>query len=400
MKRAIFLAIMLMSLILGSSANLKVERIILKNGNQYEGYISSQYIGNEIMFHAIHTKVTITIKKDSVFTPLKKTEENLDQAWVLWANENNKFVTENGKKHLPLYRITEKGKKDLTVFITEESIEKNNKTITYESCDPVSVSIKYNDINLIETFERPANAVTGTTDVITLNNGTTLNGQIVCKKPGKQLSILLDNGTKKNIPFEDVKSTERIKLCESYSLIEQTDFIDVVVSKLDDSRTEGVIVENNGTQLVVETRNGMKKTYNIDIINRLERVENHERIKDIALSNISQGQIAINGTKVNPMNAMSLPFSIKNAQPVNIHLVDNQLCIDVNTDDNMGRLKLFRTVSDKNKIEYKEIVKNEIEPIRAISIGNIIRRYYSDVTTGSHGIYLPTSNKIVVFHVY
>ena len=79
-----------------------IEQIYMKSGSVVEGYIAEQKPGKHITFQT--TKATIVVNSDSLQNRMieRVPLESLSKEWKDWAEQNNKFIENEGRKQLEL----------------------------------------------------------------------------------------------------------------------------------------------------------------------------------------------------------------------------------------------------------------------------------------------------------
>ena len=100
---------LIIMILLGISVNTfaqNVEQIYMKSGSVVEGYIAEQKPGKHITFQT--TKATIVVNSDSLQNRIieRVPLETLSKEWREWAEQNNKYIENDGKKQLELTILT------------------------------------------------------------------------------------------------------------------------------------------------------------------------------------------------------------------------------------------------------------------------------------------------------
>jgi hypothetical protein len=89
--QSLILCFLLLGLFVGPVAAESFERVTLKNGSYYEGFIKTQYPGEKFIVSA--DEAHITVSTDSVtFTMEDVKLSRLSKAWKKWADENPDLI--------------------------------------------------------------------------------------------------------------------------------------------------------------------------------------------------------------------------------------------------------------------------------------------------------------------
>ena len=118
-KRIFYLFIVVFTTLI---ANIKtsaqnVEQIYMKSGSVVEGYIAEQKPGKHITFQT--TKATIVVNSDSLQNRIieRVPLESLSNEWKDWAEQNNKYIENEGRKQLELTTLEFKNSVFPKVFL-------------------------------------------------------------------------------------------------------------------------------------------------------------------------------------------------------------------------------------------------------------------------------------------
>ena len=97
-----------------------IEQIYMKSGSVVEGYIAEQKPGKHITFQT--TKATIVVNSDSLQNRIieRVPLESLSNEWKDWAEQNNKYIENEGRKQLELTTLEFKNSVFSKVFLLEK----------------------------------------------------------------------------------------------------------------------------------------------------------------------------------------------------------------------------------------------------------------------------------------
>lgn len=394
MKRNLFLTILLLLCVV--SVATARERITLKNGNVYEGYVSKSYVNGKIFFRAEKSVVNISdLSKINISINTYSLDE-LDSKWSEWVEANQIYLTvSNGKKSLNLSNIV--GDKNICdVFI----LEQGENFLKYISFTEELVIFEGSEISSIESSPRSCLSLSGVNTEIQIKDSLAFTGEIVCKTADAIKLLTIDRSIKV-LPYEKISKISKYRVNEHLPIIKQVPKLDFILLKNSNSVTGVITLETFDKNkemeyLLVETGVGehihIKKS-DIDYIEKLDN-KDYVDIKDveicpgemlicnslcdtIPLSYIND-YFVINDT----INPLSIDYDEFGAR-VNIILKD-----DASADSfkllEVGRKSIETTVKRKKIVvqellafTYKDIVENSIkESDSFLSVnGNIHKTY-------------------------
>ena len=217
-----------------------VQTLVLKNGSEMDGYISAQRPGVDFTFAASRAIVYVdpTTIKDIKDHNIIITE--LSEEWKTWAENNDAFVGIGDNRVLKLSDIE---KTDGSMISGVRVLERGGR-VKYMEIAPKAYSLKWDDISLVKSQKRLRAQLTGMDRRYKLDDGREFVGQYAEEIPGKTVCLYSDNGYVEVIPLNKVVKEMRVKINPNQTLLEQNEYVDIVVSK-DGSISRGVIIERN-----------------------------------------------------------------------------------------------------------------------------------------------------------
>ena len=387
------------------------ETVLLKNGSVLEGYISRQRPGESFSFMA---------EKAILFMPMKEVKDiitrevpvnELPPVWYKWA-ENNSAINER-KQTFTFSDITTLNHVTFSVRLLEKG-----EIIKYLDLSPHTFTLNWDTIQLVKKERRDKLALSGTNDVLLLNNGQTLEGQIVEQIPGKSLKLIKQDGLVEVIDLLNVSKMSITKMNSDQSLFEQYPTIDIL--HLDDnSELKGLIVERNlgekedDCYLVVETEKGTRHTVKTNKvkeyykeINTLYKPETDILIKEGDF--LINRQHAVKSSVIEEKKMLSLStdttniFLHKDSLPKGI-IIETYLPGITSKDITLVKINSYR-INSKNVrkgFTYESMVKNSIAATEIKTSANKTTRiiYPSISTPGLYALYLQEKKEAYLFYV-
>ena len=410
MKRNIFSIILLLLCTHIAMAMPIEQRITLKNGNVYEGYVYKSYVNGKIYFNAEKSIVNISDISKINITVNSRSLDELNDKWAKWAEENPMYVTvSNGKRSINFSNIVG-NENAYNVFI----LERGEKSLKYLSFKNEAIVFDNSQISTVETFPRSYLDLSGVNVEVQIKDSIALKGEIVCKTD-KAVKLLTPSRLVEIIPFEKISKISKYRVNENLSIIQQVPRLDLIVLKNATSVTGLITLETynkNKEQeyLLVETKAGEHIHVKKSEVDYVEKTENSDfvNIKDVE---INDGDILICGNLCDTIplelkddlfiiNDTLVPMEIDYAEfnhQVNVIMKQNDSA------DNFKLLKVSKKTIEKIKLwktevfeacafTYKDIVEKSVKEDGAfISVnGNVHKRY--KLETGSYVLF-NTQNK-------
>ena len=403
--------------------------VVLKDGTELTGFISSQRPGENFTFSTSKAVVMLPSKNVKSIVDNDVNISALSPEWQKWAEENEAYkntsnnrtlllsdiITDNGT--ISQVRILEKGAK-----VRYLELSTNIYPLSWDTLE-LSTNIyplSWDTIKVVKAEKRPKLLLSGINRRYKLASGMEYEGQYIEEVPGKTMSLLRDNGVIEVFNTEEVLKDNRIKINPNQSLLEQSDLIDIVQMK-NGTNHKGVIFERNYSDsndtkndyLLIQLENGTTMSLNLaDIVEyRKEKNPNYVPVTDIELT---EDEAAINrniGTLIQTEEVSGIVTV--NTDSLNITVPSNTP--NITAEFNMSytkaqQLKLIRVRKYQDKkgkktyygFTYEEMVKNAIIP-QAVetSVNGISKLKYTlpNSNQGVYGIYDSATNKIIIFRI-
>ena len=234
-----------------------IEQIYMKSGSVIEGYIAEQKPGKHITFQT--AKATIVVNSDSLQSRIiteKIPFEALSAEWQAWAEQNKKYIEDDGQKLLELATLEFRN----TVYSKVYVLEKGS-LIKFIDLAPNKYTFKWSDMYRTVKKKRPENLFSGLKEILVLSDGSQVEGQIIEQYPGKDLKIETDNEEILVFKISDVKRIITEKINEKLDLWVQIPLLDKIQVKGEESELVGFISSRTlGKEMIFEFENGNKRT--------------------------------------------------------------------------------------------------------------------------------------------
>lgn len=405
------------------------EKIILKNGTELEGYISVQYPGKSLVFHA--EKAMVYLSSDKVHSVVEHEREvsSLSDAWKDWAKQNEASLKkEGGKSYLILSDIVLEKEQDIAdTVLVDDSVKQTGgelnlevsprnvklvekgAVIKYLDLSSVSYDITWNDILMIRREPRSPLCLTGITDIIEMTSGQRLVGQIIEQIPGKYIRLMGEGGMVEVVEQRQVCVQKKSKLNPNQSLFEQSPWLDVIRTKQGEE-TKGMIVEQyygkdaGDGYLRIEMENGERIEKNsLDVV-EIRKVLNpaYCPLDDIL---VKDGELWVNRCLLEKAvidQEEGVMIVNKQSVPLILHIdsIHGKLVVEQKNDKeskNAILLKLFQAKVKKkgtcDVFTYEDLLtRGELSVETTISVNNTLKSVYA-VDAGNYILYRPQTKE-------
>ena len=343
------------------------DRLVLKNGKVVAGYIAGQQPGQCIKFYAEEINGGST----------RRTTIDADELIPASNADNGQFDDMN--------------------------------TISVADGLPHTYTFSIGDVTKIERELRPEGQTFGIVDVITTRSGEIYEGQVIAQMLGSSIQIW-DGRNTQTINNSNLASQEKRPLDASKDIIEQSPFLDVVVTQRVTYR--GIIImQNYGNEqqksfLRIQEENGQISRVDISQITELLREPNSQYIT------------TTNGTDFVPESGV-IYFNSQAVKSIPTDKDDGNFIIDADDIDGSlllplenGRLTIIMDDNADNRntillpieqrkigrkkmfaFNYEDIVDKAVMHDSSSSENGILRREYS-IQTGSYVLYHRESGKV------
>lgn len=415
-NRVLLLLCMLMS-ITSSTILAQSERIIMKDGTIYNGFISHQRFGENSGVEITYSDFTRQFRIEDVESEeqYRKKEAELSSEWQSWANENNKYINVGGEKFLALSRlklpkigsveccVIERGTKFVKVFAVHDGVAQttssNIRCIIKEKRDPLLLT----DMNDVVKTEMDS-----------------YEGILLEQYPGAQLKIWNSyNNSIIVINNNEVKAKGRGKFNPDYSIWEQTKFLEQLELSSNVTTEKGVLIESgtdNINIIFMTQKDGrdITRQYSYKDVKGIKKTinPNYNPIYDVILD---KGESRINRDSViRYANIKEYqytgPFKLYYLDPVLDSTIVKVNTPDIAIETNMEPISdvyVFKATprnaqSGKDSIElltytYEDLFNSKINVKHSVSINGTQKLLFTVPEPGVYFVYLRNLNKCWVF---
>lgn len=253
-NRYIYMLIMLCTV--ANAYAQSIELAYMKSGSVVEGYIAEQTPGKHITFKT--TKATIVVNRDTLRNKVIEQVplETLSKEWKEWAEQNNKYIENEGKRKLELATLEFNNIVYSKVYLLEKG-----SLIKFIDLTPGNYTFKWNDMYRTAKNKRPDNLFSGLKEILVLSDNSLVEGQIIEQYPGTNLKIATDDGEVLTYKFSDVKQILTEKINDKLDLWSQIPLLDKIKVKGDSAELVGFISSRTlGEKIVFEFEDGSKRT--------------------------------------------------------------------------------------------------------------------------------------------
>ena len=382
----------------------------MKSGSVVEGYIAEQKPGKHITFQT--TKATIVVNSDSLQNRIieRVPLESLSNEWKDWAEQNNKYIENEGRKQLELTTLEFKNSVFPKVFLLEKG-----SLIKFIDLAPNKYTFKWGDMYRTVKNKRPDNLFSGLKEVLVFTDNTKITGQIIEQFPGKDLKIVTDKGEVLSFKFSQVKQIKTEKFNEKLDLWSQVQLLDKIEVKNENTELIGFISSRTlGKEVVFEFENGEKQTISQSQIISYSKIPNDKYVA-VYDKILNDGDVLLNGIVAYFMQLQSegqylvLGNDFVSAQVA----IGDTICLemkmaDVNTPITVAKAhdETITFIEGKKKVEkqrtvitYQDFIQSPIPLSREVTpLGNV-KVTFEVKEVGDYVLYIQGKNEYIVINV-
>ena len=384
-----------------------VEQVHMKNGSIIKGCIVEQIPGEYITLQA--EEATVVVNSDSLQDKIseKIPLDSLPQKWKEWTKRNEEYIAVNGES-LILTTLKFKNRTFNRVLLLEKG-----SLIKFLDVGRHRYTFAWGEMYRCVKNKRPDNLFSGIKDILVLDDGTEIPGQIIEQYPGQNLKILTDGGEILSFKFSQVKQIRAEKMSDRQNLWSQVQLLDKIQIKGEDLPLVGFISSRTlGKEISFEFENYKKRTIPLNQIVSYGKIpnENYVPVYDKILK---EGEVLLNEkpacfVQLKSVDSYLLLTSAVSAQAIegdtilveaNLEDVDNVITLVKAHIENVqifkGRKK--RVVSCPI-ITYQDLVQSPIGIDREVTpLGNI-RVSFIVGEVGDYVLYIQGKEDYIVIH--
>lgn len=334
-----------------------LEQIYLKSGSVVDGYISQQVPGKYIVVQS--ETATIVVSSDSLRKLVTKDVEvsKLPKEWKEWAKANNKLVVNNkGESVLPLSKVELSGNSYSNVYIMERGSH-----IKFIDLSPNQYHFKWGDLYRTLKHPHPQNLYSGLKEILVLDDGTSIEGQIIEQYPGNYLKMVVSNGDIHSYDYNRIRQIKTIRYCDQIELWPQIQLLDKVEVYGETIPYVGLIsVRELGKYIVMLFDDGRSQTIPLDKVVSYAKIPN-KSYRAIYDKELKEGDILLNGENAYFSELKSYKSFLLLGDTVSVVTkIGSEICIEARLKDVNTQVSLVKAhnekvaITDKKNVQYVE----------------------------------------------
>lgn len=404
----------ILALAFASSAQaVIVQKIYMKDGSVLSGYIQKQDDNGNLTFHSDIAEICLKSKDVTISNEKNYTVNELDKAWVDWAEENEAFEGAGNNRTLYLADVTSKSKTVSRVKIIERG-----ELVRYLQMTPDVYLIAWKDVMAIKGEKRSKTALSGINRIFQLKSGMEFEGEYA-EETDSLLTLYLNNGIRQSFKINDVIKYTFRPINPNQDIFAQSELLNIVKTK-NGNETKGIIIEQNYTSnndtenyFLVQQQSGAIQSIKLSDIVETRKEENpkFDPKFDVLLK---EGEVLINRQEVfitsisekgennvldslseqvvikkDPQNNTRVTVEYRNANGANVEAYQ---VVKVNKIENKKEKKTAYGVS------YRDLVNSTIRPVSIeTSVNHTTKAEYIVGGQGVFALYDAKNKKAIPF---
>ena len=413
LKHIFLFALLLQGTIINATI---VQKLLLNNGSELEGYISMQRPGQNFNFTAERAIIYKSEKEVKSIVDHEINIKQLSPAWKEWAINNDAFEGLGDNRILVLSDIITDGQ-----IINHVRVLEKGAKIKYLEMSNNTYSLNWDTIAVVKADKRSKTLLTGINRIYKLENGEEYEGQYVEEVPGKTLSLFRDNGVVEVFETAKVVKYSMRKINPSQNLFEQSELLDIIQLKGNKGLIKGIIIEQNfnpkttDNYLLLQTETGITQSVKLADIEEYRKEVNpkYKPLFDILLR---EGELVINREQTNIVEVREEGNQIILQKDTCITIIEKQqpatnIVIETRLPDNSQKqileiVKVKKFAADKKKKDFyygftfEDIVKSNIQPHSVqTSVNKTTKFEYTIAGEGLFAIYNSKDKTVIPLRI-
>ena len=404
----------ILALAFASSAQaVIVQKIYMKDGSVLSGYIQKQDDNGNLTFHSDIAEICLKSKDVTISNEKNYSVNELDKAWVDWAEENEAFEGAGNNRTLYMADVTSKSKTVSRVKIIERG-----ELVRYLQMTPDVYLIAWKDVMAIKGEKRSKTALSGINRIFQLKSGMEFEGEYA-EETDSLLTLYLNNGIRQSFKINDVIKYTFRPINPNQDIFAQSELLNIVKTK-NGNETKGIIIEQNYTSnsdtenyFLVQQQSGAIQSIKLSDIVETRKEENpkFDPKFDVLLK---EGDVLINRQEVfitsisekgennvldslseqvvikkDPQNNTRVTVEYRNANGANVEAYQ---VVKVNKIENKKEKKTAYGVS------YRDLVNSTIRPVSIeTSVNHTTKAEYIVGGQGVFALYDAKNKKAIPF---
>lgn len=386
-----------------------VDQIYMKSGSAVEGYISEQKPGKYLAVKT--TKATIVVSSDSLQSRVSEMIhlQTLPAEWQAWAEENNKWIDDNGNKLLELSTLVFPSCRYERVFLLERG-----SIIKFLDLMPNTYRFKWGDMYRTTKSKIPSNLYSGVKEILELTDGTVVEGQIIEQYPGKDLKIVTANDEVYSYKYSQVRKIKSQPLNDKLDFWAQIQLLDVVELKDTTTRLTGFITSRTlNKELVIRLLDESQRTVPLAQIQSYAKIPN-DKYQAVFDRQLKEGEVLLNGATAYFDHLATQGQYLLLGETVSAQLgVGEKVCVEARLENPNTPITLVKAHLEniepangrKNVqvlwpvITYQDLVQSHVPIEREITpLGNVKIKFTVN-ETGDYVLYIQGKQGYIVINV-
>ncbi len=265
-----------------------IDQVYTKNGSVYEGYIAEQIPGKSLSIATERATLQIESSDVTSISYVTKSVEELSEQLQEWIKEHQDSVS-----HVEVATVSIKGDRQLReALVLEHGSRLKLLSVTADRYD-----LNWDDVLRTTKTLNIEGAQSGIRDIVTMNNGARYEGQIVEQKiPEAEIKVKVLDGNIYTASMKEVMSIRSERIDFNAPLWEQTPLLDQV--ELTDGETvEGFIVSRKiGSDITMILREtGIEKTIPLSRIAKYRKSINADFVAPEAPEEVAETPKPVEG---------------------------------------------------------------------------------------------------------
>lgn len=345
----------ILALAFASSAQaVIVQKIYMKDGSVLSGYIQKQDDNGNLTFHSDIAEICLKSKDVTISNEKNYSVNELDKAWVDWAEENEAFEGAGNNRTLYMADVTSKSKTVSRVKIIERG-----ELVRYLQMTPDVYLIAWKDVMAIKGEKRSKTALSGINRIFQLKSGMEFEGEYA-EETDSLLTLYLNNGIRQSFKINDVIKYTFRPINPNQDIFAQSELLNIVKTK-NGNETKGIIIEQNYTSnndtenyFLVQQQSGAIQSIKLSDIVETRKEENpkFDPKFDVLLK---EGDVLINRQEV-----FITGITEKGENNV-LDSLSEQIVIKKDPQNNTRVTVEYRTANGANVEAYQVVKVNKIE---------------------------------------
>ncbi len=226
-----------------------IQRITMKNGSVYQGYISSQSGNGNFVVETDQAMVVLDNKWVSNQQSFAVSRQQLDSVWVQWGESNEGFQGESllltdinlNPQAFQATNLVSLPFRSVKEFKKVRLLERGT-IVKFLELTPNRYELSWEDVSTVEGQRRAKMALSGINRIYQLKDGRRYEGEYAGETQ-HTISVLSADGVVETFLFDDILKCNYRAINLKQDILEQTPLLDVIDTKNGEIR--GLVIEQD-----------------------------------------------------------------------------------------------------------------------------------------------------------